>query len=125
MYSIRFDADTHILHLRLEGFWSEQTLAAFTAELLRTITALRAQHRRYAVLSDSRQFGIQSPEVSQGFERIMAHGATANPSPTAIVVAGVLNKMQVERTMKSDRLRAFLNEADARAWLVAEMERTV
>ena len=41
--------------------------------------------------------------------------------PTAIIVAGVLNKLQAERTLKGDRVRVFLNEADARAWLIAEM----
>jgi hypothetical protein len=121
MYSIRYDAGTRILHLQLEGFWTVATLARFTAELVLHTAKLKLRHIDYAVLSDSSRFAIQSPAVSQGFERIMSKGADSHRGPTAVVVASRLNKLQAERTLKGDRVRIFLVEAEARAWLALEM----
>jgi hypothetical protein len=121
MYAIRYDPGDRILHLRLEGFWGAATLAGFTAELLVRTTALRLRGTVYGVLSDSSRFAIQSPLVSQGFERIMARGAQTHRGPTAVVVASVLNKLQAERTLKGDRTRISLDAEEARAWLAMQM----
>ena len=121
MYSIRYDTRERVLHLQLEGFWTVATLARFAAELIARATTLKLRRIGYAVLSDSTRFAIQSPTVSQGFEQLMARGAQAHDGPTAIVVASQLNKMQAERTLKGERVRVFLTEADARAWLAEEM----
>ena len=66
MYGIHYDPTEQVLHLRLEGFWTEATLADFAGELLKTVKTLHAQGRRYAVLSDSSRFPIQSPQVAAG-----------------------------------------------------------
>ena len=121
MYSIRYDTRERVLYLRLEGFWTVATLARFTAELLARAATLTLRRISFAVLSDSTGFAIQSPTVSQGFVQIMNRGAEAHNDPTAIVVAGQLNKLQAERTLKGERVRVFLNEPDARAWLAEEM----
>lgn len=120
MYSIRFDAQSRILELRLEDFWSSATLARFAAELLVRATALRVRHGGFAILSDSSRFPVQSPEVAQGFERLMARGTKSHTGPTAIVVASVLNKMQAERSLKAPRVRVFLDADEAKQWLQAE-----
>jgi hypothetical protein len=121
MYAIRYDPGERILHLKLEGFWTAATLARFVAELMVRTTQLRMRRERFGVLSDSSRFAIQSPLVSQGFERIMAKGAETHRGPTAVVVAGVLNKLQAERTLKGERVCVFLDPAEARGWLAAEL----
>ena len=120
VYSIAFDTETRTLHLRLEGFWSMATLANFAAELLETSAAARRRHDSFAILSDSSRFPVQSPDVAHGFEQLMARGAATHKGPTAILVASVLNKMQVQRSMKGPRLGVFLSVEEARAWLAAE-----
>ena len=121
MYTIRFDPQEHVLHLTLSDFWTEATLALFTAEMVAKATALRRDGRPYGVLSDSRNFPVQSPAVAQGFERLMAAGAKAGAGPTAVVVASTLNKLQAERSLAGGRVRVFLDEGEARAWLAAEL----
>ena len=117
MYSIKFEAQTRTLHLELEGFWTLATLAAFSAELLATTTALKDRYGSFAISSDSSRFRVQSPEVAAGFERIRKRGAEAQEGPTAIVVASVLNKMQAKRSVRGPRVRVFLTADEARSWL--------
>ena len=124
MYRIHYDAGERLLHLTLEGFWTPATLAAFAAELLVRTTAIRRSGLPYGLLSDSTRFPIQSPLVAAGFERITARGVEQHMGPAAIVVAGALNRMQAERTLKSERVRVFLDMAEARAWLIDELAAT-
>lgn len=118
-YDIRFDPDRRILYLRLSGFWTIATVIRFAAELLVRATAARARHRRFATFSDSSAFPVQSTQVAQYFERIMARGIAMDIGPTAIVVASHLNKLQAERVFRPDRVRVFTDRTQAEAWLDA------
>ncbi|MEH3040437.1 MAG: hypothetical protein PGN21_10290 [Sphingomonas paucimobilis] len=119
LYDIRFDPDRRILHLKLSGFWTMATVIRFAAELLVRTTAARARHGRFATFSDSSGFPVQSTQVAQYFERIMARGIAMDIGPTAIVVASHLNKLQAERVFHTDRVRVFTDRAQAEAWLDA------
>jgi len=118
-FDVRFDEASAILHLRIAGFWSKATLAAFGARLLLETTKLGLKRRRYDVLSDATAFPVQAPDVAAGFDRLVRKGAEAHSGRTAIVVGGVLGKKQAERTMQAPNLRIFLDETEARAWLAA------
>lgn len=117
MYSIRFDPYRHVFYLSLTGFWTMTIVVQFAAEMLVRTTAARVRHRRFAILSDARDFPIQSAVVSQYFERIMARGIDMNVGPTAIVVASHLNKLQAERLFDLRRVRVFLDREEAERWL--------
>ena len=117
MYTIKFDASTRTLHLELEGFWSVGTLTAFAAELLVKTTALNLRYGKFAILSDSTRFPVQSSAVSAGFERIRERGAQLHKGHTAVVVGSVLNKMQAERSLRGPHVRVFLSANDAKRWL--------
>ncbi len=117
MYDIRFDPARRIFRLKLTGFWSMATVVRFAAELLVRATAARVRHRRFAMLSDSTAFPVQSAEVSARFDRIMQRGLAMDMGPCAIVVGSHLNKLQAERVFQSDRIRVFLDAAEAEAWL--------
>lgn len=121
VYNIFFDSDARILHLVLEDFWTPDTLARFAGDLLEQIAAA-ARHGRFAMLSDSSRFPVQSPEVAQGFERLLASGAERHNGAVAIVVASVLNKLQAERSLRAPHIKVFLDADKARAWL-AEQQR--
>lgn len=117
MYTIRFDPARRIFHFELHGFWTMGTVIQFGVELLTRSTVARLRHGRYAVLSDSRDFPIQSATVAPYFERIMARGIEMDVGPCAIVVGSHLNKMQAERVLQGGRARIFLDYAEAEAWL--------
>ena len=117
MFTIAFDAPAQTLHLKLEGFWTTETLGAFATELLVKTTELRERYESFAILSDSSGFPVQSPAIAAGFEQIRDHGAAVHKGPTAIVVASVLNKLQAERSLRSPNIRVFLSADAAREWL--------
>lgn len=120
MFDVRFDPARRVLHLRLEGFWSMATIDHFAAEMAPKATAFRLRHGSFATLSDARAFWIQSADVLERFERFRARATETKAGPTAIVVASALSKTQAERVLKSDRVRVFLDLAEAEAWLAAE-----
>jgi len=119
-FEVRFDEAAGILHMRISGFWTKATLAAFGARLLVETGKLRLARRRYDILSDASCFPVQAPDVAAGFETLTRKGAEFDRGRTAIVVGGVLAKKQAERTMATPGLKIFLDEAEARAWLAAD-----
>ncbi|MFD1034640.1 hypothetical protein ACFQ15_08245 [Sphingomonas hankookensis] len=117
MYDIRFDPDHRLFHLTLCGFWTMTTVVQFAAELLARTTAARLRYRRFAMLSDSTGFPVQSTQVATYFERIMIRGIQMDIGPCAIIVGSHLNKLQAERVFDSQRVRVFTDRARAEAWL--------
>ncbi|MEH3046560.1 hypothetical protein [Sphingomonas adhaesiva] len=120
MFEIVFDPAQRVLHLKLTGFWTMETMARFAKELHTTSTMISERYGTFATLSDSRDFPIQSAEVSERFERIRARGLEAKSGPTAIVVASQLSKFQAERLLKTKHNRVFLDRAEAEAWLAEQ-----
>lgn len=121
-FTIAYDNQTQILHLTLVGLWGMPTFSAFAASLMLKTTLLKMQRKPYDVLSDSRSFAVQTGAVAAGFERIAARSRQSPVGAVgymAIVVASELNLLQVQQSMHHDRLQAFLDIDEARAWLVS------
>ena len=117
MHTIRFDPSTRILHLRLSGHWTLAEFQAFRSDFLKAAQD-NAAGGSFAVLSDTRDFPVQSQQVAEAFGQFTQAGANSDlVVATAIIVASVLNKMQAERTMAGPTLAVFTQEAEARAYL--------
>lgn len=116
-FSIRYDKEERVLHMRLVGFWTKLTLAAYVTRLAAETMRLRLLGQRYDILSDTRDFGIQNKDVSEGFEKIARRGAEVHLGRTAIVVGTQLNKLQAERTLAAAQVRVFLDLDEAKQWL--------
>ena len=117
MFTIEVDEQAAILHLKLTGFWTPDTMRQFAAALVPAVERLQRRCATYSVLSDSTEFPVQSPEVGEGFERIMAAGASRTRGRTAIIVSTMLNKLQAQRVFRSPNVRIFLDRDGALAWL--------
>lgn len=117
MFTVSIDEKAGILHLKLIGFWTPDTVRDFAAALIPAVERLRRRHPSYSVLSDSTEFPVQSPEVGEGFERLMAGGASRTGGRTAIIVASMLNKFQAQRVFRAPNIRIFLDRDEALAWL--------
>lgn len=116
-YAIEFDKAARLLRLRLSGFWTEDVLRRFAADLLAAVQSAGAAGTPFDVLSDTSRFPVQSTEVAQGFERIMQAGASMHQGRTAIVVASTLNKIQAERIFTEPTVRIFTAAEEAARWL--------
>jgi hypothetical protein len=69
------------------------------------------------LLGDASVFPVQSAPVAQAFEARMFSDVLPRVDRLALIVAAMLNKLQVERGIGDSRTAVFLNEADALAWL--------
>ena len=116
MYSIHYSPETRILEMTLEGRWTEQDFDTFEKAYVNALRTHSLGGKSIALLSDSREFPVQTQEVADRFSKLGA-GSGARIEASAIVASSLLNKMQVERTMASDRMRVFLDIGEARAWL--------
>jgi len=121
-FEVRFDEASGILHMRIAGFWTKATLAAFGARIALETGKLGLRHKPYDILSDATGFPVQAPDVAAGFETLTRKGAQLHRGRTAIVVGGSLAKKQAERTMAVPGLKVFLDKAAARAWLAADRD---
>lgn len=121
MYSIEYSPETRILQLRLEGRWTEEDFDNFDKDYRAALRKHSLGGKSIAMLSDSRQFHVQTQEVADRFSKL-GSGSGAKVVASAIVAGTLLNKMQVERTMGSDRLRVFLDLNEAKRWLADVMQ---
>lgn len=116
MYSIDYSPETRIMQLRLEGRWTESDFDRFEKDYGSALRQHSLSGESIAMLSDSREFHVQTQEVANRFSKLGA-GSGAKVVASAIVAGSLLNKMQVERTMGSDKVKVFLDLHEAKAWL--------
>ena len=116
MHTIEYDAASNILNVRLAGQWTQAEFDAFETEFLTMAKKLESEGGTAGLLSDSRDFLVQSPDIAKQFEALPGKTRHAFKA-TAIVAGSVLNKMQANRTLVSDHLQIFMDVAEARDWL--------
>ena len=122
-FEITVDRHGGVVRTLLRGFWTMDDLNAFGAGMYAAVQAVAARHAVFGLLSDSTAFKIQSPEVSEGFARMMEIGNKSHAGPTAIVVGTALNKIQAGRVFTDPRVRVFLDPVEARRWVDEELAR--
>lgn len=116
MYAFEYDASARILQLRLTGHWTDAEFDLFREAYLNALEAIPKSDLPIGMLSDSREFQVQSKEVAEGFAKITGL-ARGKAYATAIVVGSVLNRMQANRTMSNERMQTFFEIDEAREWL--------
>lgn len=119
MFRIAFEPEGEgIVQLTLGGFWDGAELDRFAAAFRQTVDRARRTHPHFSILSDSRNFAVQSAETSAGFMRIMtAMGAIKRGGRTAIIVATALNRMQASRVFAHPGIQVFMDLDEGRRWL--------
>jgi len=116
MYEIDYDENSQTIHLRLTDFWTEATMASFRNEFLPLAQKLARARTNFVVLSDCRNYPVQSPDILIAWAEILG----ANPAvtaPYAIVVGSVLNKLQAERGLTAPNVKIFTSLEAGTAWL--------
>ena len=117
MYNVAYDSDAGIVRMSTTGFWDTQTVTALGAELYPLLVKVKASGRPVLVLSDARDYPVQSAEVGQAFARMDADLAPLR-TRLAMVVSSTLNKMQARRAA-GDAVGFFTSYEDAEEWLLS------
>ena len=115
MYSVEIDEQRNLLRLTLRGFWTAETLRAFTAELMPIIAARIVAKGNVDALIDCREFAVQSPEQAAGFQKLFIQ--PGDIVRRAVIMPSALGRMQAERALGPNMLRYFSTEQEAIAWL--------
>ncbi|TPG10801.1 hypothetical protein [Sphingomonas oligophenolica] len=114
MFEIVFDEAKRVMRLRLTGFWDAATTARFADEVRAESAAAMTRHDSFDVLSDAREFAVQTADVADRFRQLAEQGSARR---TAIVMTSALAGMQARRSLAIDRVRVFGDMASAQAWL--------
>ena len=116
-FSVDYDAARNVVRYRIAGFWDVATVDTFIAALTAEIARHGTGGRKPSLLGDAREFAVQSAPVAQAFEAAMLTSVLPRVERLALVVAAMLNKLQVERGVGESRTAVFLSEDEALAWL--------
>jgi hypothetical protein len=117
MFTVSYDRDGGILHLKMTGFWTVQTVTDFATAIQTAVDRIPGSPKQFDVLTESIDFPVQSQEVSDALARITANFQSRWTGRTALAVKHMLNKMQVDRTLAAPTVRAFLTVDEAMRWL--------
>ncbi|MBX3595258.1 hypothetical protein [Sphingomonas sp.] len=82
--------------------------AALAIVLTHGMTARIDRSAPFDVLTESIEFPVQSPEVTDLLAGMTAAFQRNWPGRTALAVKKILNKLQVDRSMGGPKVRAFL-----------------
>jgi len=115
MYRIDHDSQAGILRLIPEGFWDAATVDRLSEEIRPIARRIKASGRPLLVLSDARNFPVQSQAVMDRFARFDTM-IGVQPDRLAIVSGSVLVKLQGERIDMANA-RFFTTPTEAEAWL--------
>jgi hypothetical protein len=116
MYNIEFDRVSNTLNLRLTGFWTRETMDRFAEEFGALTTSLIQAKRSFVVLSDCREYPVQSADIGEVWSRLLGP-VPITTAPYAVVVGSVLNKLQAERALKAPNVSVFTEMRSALEWV--------
>jgi hypothetical protein len=119
MYQIRLDKPQRFVHIVLEGFWRDETMADYEREVRQKYQELKRLGGTSRLLVDRRNFPVQSPAYVKRLEELVVKLEPIAPDRIAVLVPNGLAKLQVERATAavSEQRRIFLSEEEARGWL--------
>ena len=119
MFDIDIDAPRGLIAFTLVGQWTPATIGAFRVALADAYDRLAANgHPRgsFLILSNSQTHGVQSQSITTSLAEL-AKEFEVVAKKTAVVVSGMLHRLQVQRVAPSDKIRIFTDPAEAKVWL--------
>ena len=116
-FSVTTDMRRSLLHIVMQGYWTQQIFDKFAAEYLDALQRMKAAGGLELALVDGREFTIQAKEISEQFGTLIASCKPLHARRTATVVPTHLNKLQAERAGGDMVARYFIDMDEAQAWL--------
>ena len=118
MYRIACNRSQRLLEVHHSGFWDLNLTRRFLEDWQRSIAPLRAQYENASVLSDVRDFPVQSPQVLEMLNQFAHSELSRHPMRWALLAKPGLASLQAKRASELEgRLQVFADESLARMWL--------
>ena len=119
MYAITTDDARHIVHIQISGFWSDDMLPPFAAELKQAVDSLRVGPGEHLILVDVSNVQIQSQTVVAAFQKLIVAGPT-RARRMALYTTQMLPRMQARRIAAvREEGAVFGSRTEAEDWLLA------
>lgn len=122
-YVIESDSRKNFMRLTFSGHMDHATVDRFEQELAAAFARMPAKGG-CRFLSDIRDAGVQSRDITERLQAIMAHNTARYGSLTrgiAMLVSGSsLEMLQAKRVAGGGGTAFFVNEEEASAWLFEE-----
>ncbi|MBR0552510.1 hypothetical protein [Stakelama marina] len=113
-FDVSYDTRRCRLRIVVKGYLSPDEVRALASQLNRNIEKAGSD---FDGIVESLEFPVQVNEVADLLGVLGRGVMTRTSGRAAIVVASMLNKMQVDRTLAHPRLRVFMTVAEAEQWL--------
>jgi hypothetical protein len=115
-YDLTADRDAGIIRvIGNERLWLKNDIRAYLVDLEAAIVRCQLRTGAVRILVDLTGSPIQKPEVVGEFRRV--NDIITERDKVALVVRGVLAKMQTSRVSNTANIRAFMTWQEACAWL--------
>ena len=119
---MHLDPASRLLRFRLAGWWDAATIAAYRAELLRTLARLPAPGTFFDLIADLTEFVPQTPEIATMHGEIMAKGRGIGHRFAASVVTSPIVRMQMARVAANPDFAYFGTDGQAVEWIETRRE---
>ena len=120
MFSFSYDPGRILLTVVQRGYWSMPVFRDFEREFLSNHGRIRLTRKHYRVLSDCRDYPVQSTEVGEAFGELFGKLMAENGAHYAIIAASTLNKIQAKRAIPQANVQVFSDVDEAMAWLFVD-----
>jgi hypothetical protein len=121
-FSIRIDAGEKLFVIELSGFWDIETVERFGSAIAVALRAMKTAGCRpgeHVALVDNTRLNVQSQDVVQRFEDLIASRLNT-ARRVAVIVSSTLLKMQAKRVGPNHQ---FFEDRDAATrWLMESID---
>lgn len=118
MFDVVADVDAAMLRIRLRGFWTIETMAAYMKDVGKAMGHLRAAGRLRHVLINMIDYPIQSKPIAEAHAANLVNAARTGNLRVALVLQSELSKLQAARVASATGHRTFATEKAALEWLL-------
>lgn len=121
-YSILFEPTRRLVRITRRGLWTVEIFGQYDGELRSLLELVQLRTREFLGLIDIRDQGVQTREVAQRFEKLIAEDLL-QPVRVAVLTTKALAKLQAERVGRTTQ-RVFTSENEALDWLFGGADET-
>jgi hypothetical protein len=116
VFAFRIDEQKKLVHVKIAGLQSVEEADKLTEELVANASAARRKFGYFRLLADARESPVQ-PAATMARYKSPQELLETDKDRYAVVLGSMLSKLQTDRMLVDERMRAFLSLETAESWL--------
>ncbi|MEG3089208.1 hypothetical protein [Sphingomonas sp. PB4P5] len=120
MFEVTIDGRRKLLHIVMQGFWNDDTMARYSEIVVQKSSELRRAEGCKRILINMSDFPIQSKKIAEGHAAFLRTVRDRGEARVALVMQSALSKLQAARVASDTGHSTFADEAEALAWLMED-----